>query len=456
MTVDAPAPVALPAGPAGLPVIGNLLQMQRHGMLDFYRKLWEDCGDIATASIGPMKFLMVTRPEHIQHVLVKNAHKYTKGLSHDKLRLAIGNGILTLEGDVWSRQRKLMQPTFTPRGIKPFADIMIDETQGLIERWNALPQNAQIDISQEMQRVTMKVISRSMFGLDMDRDFKGASEALVALLEYTSASSTGLIDIPLFVPTPTNRRLKEAKRELRDFLMGIIKKRREEGLQEDLLSMLMTAKDADTGEFMTDEQLHDEALIIFFAGHETTASLLTWTSYLMSNNFVVERKLHRELAEVLGGRGPRLEDIPNLPYTRMVLDEALRLYSPVPIVARDLQEDDELAGYQIPKGTLAVVALYNTHRHPEFWERPLEFYPEHFAPEAVEKRPRYAYAPFGAGPRICIGLHFAQMEAVLILADIAQRFRLRLARPHDGSVRYVGVTRPSTPILMTVEKRLDA
>jgi cytochrome P450 len=295
-----------------------------------------------------------------------------------------------------------------------------------------------------------------MFGLDMDRDFKGASEALVALLEYTSASSTGLIDIPLFVPTPTNRRLKEAKRELRDFLMGIIKKRREEGLQEDLLSMLMTAKDADTGEFMTDEQLHDEALIIFFAGHETTASLLTWTSYLMSNNFVVERKLHRELAEVLGGRGPRLEDIPNLPYTRMVLDEALRLYSPVPIVARDLLEDDELAGYQIPKGTLAVVALYNTHRHPEFWERPLEFYPEHFAPEAVEKRPRYAYAPFGAGPRICIGLHFAQMEAVLILADIAQRFRLRLARPHDGSVRYVGVTRPSTPILMTVEKRLDA
>ena len=139
----------------------------------------------------------------------------------------------------------------------------------------------------------------------------------------------------------------------------------------------------------------------------------------------------------------------------MVLDEALRLYSPVPIVARDLQEDDELAGYKIPKGTLAVVALYNTHRHPEFWERPLEFYPEHFLPEAVAARPRYAYSPFGAGPRICIGLHFAQMEAVLILADVAQRFRLRLARPHDGSVRYVGVTRPASPILMAVEKRLD-
>ena len=162
----------LPAGPSGLPVIGNLMQMQRHGMLGFYRQLWEDCGDFATASIGPMKFLMVTRPEHIQHVLVKNADKYIKGLSHDKLRVAIGNGILTLEGDVWSRQRKLMQPTFTPKGIKPFADIMIEEAQALIDRWNGqLPGKWQVDISQEMQRVTMKVISRSMFGLDMDRDF---------------------------------------------------------------------------------------------------------------------------------------------------------------------------------------------------------------------------------------------------------------------------------------------
>jgi cytochrome P450 len=456
MTTEAPTK-ALPAGPTGLPVIGNLLQMQRQGMLDFYRKLWEDCGDVATASIGPMKFLMVTRPEHIQHVLVKNADKYVKGLSHDKLRLAIGNGILTLEGDVWSRQRKLMQPTFTPKGIKPFAEIMSEEAQGLIDRWNAgLPGTWQVDISQEMQRVTMKVISRSMFGLDMDRDFTSASHALVALLEYTAATSTGLIDIPLFVPTPANRRLKEAKAELREFLMGVIRKRREEGLRNDLLSMLMTAKDADTGEVMTDEQLHDEALIIFFAGHETTASLLTWTWYLLSKHPDVEKKLHDELATVLGGRRPTLEDIPNLPYTRMVLDESLRHYSPVPIVARDLLEDDELAGYKIPKGTLAVVALYNTHRHPEFWERPLDFYPEHFTPEAVAARPRYAYSPFGAGPRICIGLHFAQMEAVLILADVAQRFRLRLARPHDGSVRYVGVTRPATPILMAVEKRLDA
>ena len=301
----------LPAGPSGLPVIGNLMQMQRHGMLGFYRQLWEDCGDFATASIGPMKFMMVTRPEHIQHVLVKNSDKYIKGLSHDKLRVAIGNGILTLEGDVWSRQRKLMQPTFTPKGIKPFADIMIEEAQALIDRWNGqLPGKWQVDISQEMQRVTMKVISRSMFGLDMDRDFTSASHALVALLEYTSSSSTGIIDIPLFVPTPGNRRLKDAKAELREFLMGIIRKRREDGLQNDLLSMLMTARDADTGEMMTDEQLHDEALIIFFAGHETTASLLTWTWYLLSKNPDVERKLHDELVAVLGGRRPQLEDMP--------------------------------------------------------------------------------------------------------------------------------------------------
>jgi cytochrome P450 len=447
-------PTSTPPGPKGLPLIGNLLDMRRDGPFGFYRDVWQEYGDIATASIGPMQFLVLARPEHIQHVLIKNPDKYIKGISHEKLRTAIGDGILTLEGERWLRQRRLMQPTYTPKNVRQFADIMTEESQALINRWQSeLPTNAVVDINQEMVRVTIKVISRAVFGLDIDDGFNDAAQSLYTLLEYTSQSSISMVDVPLFIPTPRNRQLKKAQRYLRDFLMNIIESRRMHGLQDDLLSMLMTSRDADTGEFMSDDELHDEVLITFFAGHETTASLLTWTSYLLSLNPDVEAKLHAELDNVLAGRVPTQEDVPKLSYTRMVLDEALRLYSPVPIMARDAAEDDEIGGYPVAKGTMVVLLPYATHRHPEFWEKPSEFYPEHFLPEAVAARPRYAYLPFGSGQRICIGLHFAQLEATLLLADIAQRFRFRLAAPHDGAFEYIGVARPAKPIMMRLERR---
>lgn len=450
MTVSTAAPT-FPAGPKGLPGIGSLLDFRREGALDFYHTLWQRYGDVASATIGPIKFVVVVRPEHIQHVLVKHPEKYIKGLSHEKLRVAIGNGILTLEGEKWYRQRKLMQPTYTPKNIKAFATIMTDESQNLIGRWqNQLSPDRVVDINQEMTKTTMKVISRTMFGLDMDENFREAARALITLLEYTSASTNSLIDMPLFIPTPGNQRLKHAKQVLREFLMGVIQARRTNGLSDDLLSMLMSSRDEETGNMMTDEQLHDEALITFFAGHETTASLLTWTWFLLSKHPEVEAKLHAELARVLNGRTPTLDDLPNLTYTRMVLDEALRLYSPVPLLARDAVEEDELAGYHIPKGTMVVAMPYATHRHPQYWQKPLEFYPEHFEAAAVAQRPRYAYFPFGSGQRICIGLHFAHMEAALILADVAQRFQLRLAQPNDGRLTYVGVARPKQPIMMKV------
>lgn len=450
MTVSTAAPT-FPAGPKGLPGIGSLLDFRREGALDFYHTLWQRYGDVASATIGPIKFVVVVRPEHIQHVLVKHPEKYIKGLSHEKLRVAIGNGILTLEGEKWYRQRKLMQPTYTPKNIKAFATIMTDESQNLIGRWqNQLSPDRVVDINQEMTKTTMKVISRTMFGLDMDENFREAARALITLLEYTSASTNSLIDMPLFIPTPGNQRLKHAKQVLREFLMGVIQARRTNGLSDDLLSMLMSSRDEETGNMMTDEQLHDEALITFFAGHETTASLLTWTWFLLSKHPEVEAKLHAELACVLKGRTPTLDDLPNLTYTRMVLDEALRLYSPVPLLARDAVEEDELAGYHIPKGTMVVAMPYATHRHPQYWQKPLEFYPEHFEAAAVAQRPRYAYFPFGSGQRICIGLHFAHMEAALILADVAQRFQLRLAQPNNGRLTYVGVARPKQPIMMKV------
>ncbi len=441
-------------GPKGVPVLGNLPEFRRKGIIEFYYDLWRQYGDVTAVRLGPLQAFSFVRPEHIQHILVHHPEIYIKGMSHAKLRVAIGNGILTLEGERWYRQRKLMQPTYTPKGIRGFADLMIDEADKLLQRWDIDAANETVvNINLEMTRVTMSVISRAMFGIDIGENFREAIVALYELLEYTSNTTNSIIDTPLFIPTPGNRRLKWAKRTIGDFIYKIIAQRRQEGFRDDLLSMLMSAKDEATGEFMSDEQLHDEVLITIFAGHETTASTLTWTLFMLAQHPEIEAKLHEELDRVLNGRSPTPEDFPNLPYTRMILDETLRLYSPVPVLARDTAAPDEIDGWSIPQGAMITLIPYATHRHPDFWEKPLEYYPEHFTPEAVAARPRYAYLPFGSGQRICIGLHFAQMEAMLILADIAQHYRARLAQPNDGAVRYIGVVRPLTPIMMRLESR---
>lgn len=440
-------------GPKGLPVLGSLPAIRSKGVFDFYLGLWREFGDVAGARLGPVTSLSFTRPEHLQHIMVQNADKYVKGISHEKLRVAIGNGILTLEGERWYRQHKLMQPSYTRRNVNTFADIMREEARAMLARWDALPAGSVVDINQEAARLTMAVITRSIFGFDVGEDFQDAISALHSLLEYTSNSANSLIDMPLFVPTSANRKLKHSRALLRTFIMDIIAQRRREGLQDDLLSMLMSARNSDTGEVMTDDELHDEILITIFAGHETTASLLMWTWYLLAGNADAEQKLHAEVDSVLQGRPITLEDLPELRYTRMVLDETLRLYSPVPMMARDATTDGVIGGYHVPRGAMLVLLPFVTHRHPEFWEKPTTFYPEHFTPAAVEARPRYAYLPFGAGQRICLGMHFALLEATLVLADVAQRYRPRLASAFDGSFRFIGVMRPAAPIMMRLERR---
>jgi cytochrome P450 len=251
-------------------------------------------------------------------------------------------------------------------------------------------------------------------------------------------------------------KLKQALQTLDEFLYGIIAERRRRPEGDDLLSILLQAQDPETGEGMGDEQLRDEALIIFFAGHETTATLLTWTWSLLAQHPEAEARLHAELDEVLAGRSPGLEDVEALNYTRMVLDEVLRLYPPVAVMARDALEEDEIDGYAIPAGSMVTITPYISHRHPEFWQRPEAFWPEHFAPERVEARPRYAYYPFGAGPRICLGKHFALLEATLVLAEVARRFQLRLVSGELPEAEWSGTLRPCGDVLMTVQPRSAA
>ena len=444
-----------PPGPKGMPILGVIPEIPKQGMVEFYYNVWKEYGDIAHMMAGPLHQFLLTRPDDIHHVMVKNADNYMKLVSHAKLRAILGNGLLPTEGDsFWRRQRKLMQPSYTPNGIRQFADIMVDAGEKLVAKWHKeYADGKPFDLNLSMLEVTMSIISRSMFGIDISDDFAEAGHALIELLDYVSKSSGAIFDVPLFIPTARNVRVKQAKERIDAYILNIIQTRRKEGLGNDLLSMLMSAKDEESGEMMTDEQLRDEVLITFFAGHETTASMLTWLYYFLSQHPTYEQLLHDELATVLAGKNPTLEDLSSLKYTRMLMDETLRLRSPVFITARDVIEDDVIGGYSVPKGSIVIIYPFGTHRHSDYWERPDEFYPDHFLPEAVNTRPRYAYYPFGAGPRICIGNHFAVMEGLILIALISQNFRVRVQNADQIGLKSVGVLKPTEPIIATIEVR---
>lgn len=440
-------------GPSGMPLLGNILELRSKGLLQFYQDAWRAYGDVAHFQMGPITSYQFIRPEHVQHILVKNQANYIKAFSHEKLRVPLGMGILTNEGEPWRQQRRLMAPSFTPRAVDQYAELMLAETDRMLERWWARPDGEPLAINLEMMRLAMSIISRSMFGIDIGEEFASAGQALTFILEFANKRTISLVDPPLFLPTPLNRGLKRALNTLDAFLYGIISERRRKPAGDDLLSLLMHARDPETGQTMSDQQLRDEMLIIFFAGHETTATLLTWTWVLLAQHPEEEEALHDELQRVLGGRSPTLADLDALPYSRMILDEALRLYPPVAITARDAVEDDEFDGYRIQAGAMVSLNPFLTHRHSEFWERPEAFYPQHFTAERVKARPRYAYFPFGAGPRICLGKHFALLEAILALSEVAQRTRLRLVPGQRIEPIWSGTLRPAGNLLMTFEAR---
>jgi cytochrome P450 len=453
MTVETTAQVREAPGPQGLPLVGSLLDLRRQGILDFWTNAWHEHGDVVQARVGPMTLIQFVRPEHVQEILVSKAGTFFKGFSHDTLRLPLGSGLLTAEGSLWRRQRRRMAPTYTPRAVTRYAEIMLDATGKMLARWQALPKGSVLPINVEMMRLAMSVISRSVFTIDIGQDFAEAGEALATILDFANQRTIALVNPPLWLPTPLNRRLKQALETMDAFLYGIITERRNQPSGDDLLWSLIEARDEETGEVMSEEQLRDEVLITFFAGHETTAQLLTWAWYLLARHPEVEARFHAELDRELGGRSPGSYDVEALPYTRMIMDETLRLYSPVATLARDAVEDTDVGGYAVPAGSIVTVTPYITHRHPEFWAQPGSFYPEHFAPEAVKARPRYAYYPFGAGPRVCLGKHFALLEAALVLAEVGQRYRLRLASDQPVGVRWSGTLRPNRDVPMTLERR---
>jgi cytochrome P450 len=357
--------------------------------------------------------------------------------------------LLTSEGDFWLRQRRLAQPAFHRARIAGYASTMVEYTERLLHEWQ---DGEERDIHKEMMRLTLQIVGKTLFDADVEHDAQDVGKSLELLLEI-GADFRRTLFVPQWLPTPTNLRKERAIRQIERVLYRIIAEKRASGRDAgDLLSMLLAAQDED-GSRMTDQQLRDEAITLFLAGHETTANTLSWTWWLLAQNPAVEAKLHAELRTVLAGRAPTLEDLPKLIYTNHVITESMRLYPPAWGTARTAIEDHEIAGYAVPKGSGVSFAQWTVHRDARWYDAPEEFRPERWEGDLLKRIPKFAYFPFGGGPRQCIGNSFALMESVLTLATIAQRYRFRLVEGHPV-VPLASITlRPRYGIRVVLEAR---
>ncbi len=400
---------------------------------------------------------IVNDPDAIKHVLVDNAANYTKTrLARHLLEPGLGQGLLTSEGETWRRHRRVMAPSFDPRSVASYGPLMTEHTQAMLASWDRRADGAELMVDQAMMRLTLDIIAQTMFSSDA----ADVADLVVTGAErYQVEVRPTLFDlIPLPAWMPALRSMKFAERIFNDFDRKIermiAERQAAPGERQDLLARLLAAHDVETDSALSAKEIRDEIITIFMAGHETTSLALTWTLYLLSQHPAVEAKLYAELSEVLGGRTPRAEDVPRLRYARMVIDETLRLYPPAHTLSREAIAEDRLAGRRIPAGAVIYIVPWLLHRHRRLWERPEQFDPDRFLPERAASRPRMAYLPFGAGPRICIGAAFAVTEAILILATIAQRYRLHLKTGHPVEPRGLITLRPRNGVAMTLERRV--
>jgi cytochrome P450 len=416
-------------GPRGHGVLGNLPDLRRD-RVGFLAGLMRDYGGIVRFRVGTIVAHLVTEPEYVQHVLQthnKNYDKQTRGFA--RLRPMLGEGLLTSDGSFWLKQRRIIQPAFHKERIASFAEVMVHAATDTVERWRSPAERGEVvDVAAEMMRLTLRIVAQSLFGAEVDSDAERVGRAVTVTLDWASSAVLKAFVLPQRWPSAANRKLRTAIRTLDEVVLGLIARRRKSGPGEraDLLDLLMGVRDEETGEAMNDRQLRDEVMTLFLAGHETTANALSWTFMLLSKHPEVARRLRAELSQELGGRTPSLSDLSKLPYARMVAEESMRLYPPAWSMGRRTIEADEIAGYPIPARSLVLMSPYMTHRNPRCWDNPEGFDPERFSDERVEAMPRFAYFPFGGGPRQCIGNGFAMMELHLLLATLAQHYRLDL------------------------------
>ncbi len=434
--VDAPSRARQAPYLSALHPLGHLPEVRRDPLGLFMRALHEN-GDVVRLRTGPLRAFIFSHPDHVQRVLVGNLANYTKQTrGYIKLRLVLGEGLVTSEGELWKRQRRIVQPSFHPRRVAGFAETMTRCADALADAWEPLARrHATIDVADEMMALTLRVACLTLFSHDVGPS--GSNEVSRAMGDYLSYF-TRLVSTPLpfpeALPTPRAARMRRGVRTVHAIVDDLIARRRRRDAADpaaaaeatDLLGMLMAARDEETGEAMSDRHLRDEVVTMLLAGHETTANALTWAFHLLGDHPEVVARLEAELAQVLGGRTPTWDDFPRLTYTGQVLEEVMRLYPPVYVLGRRAEARDVVGGFEIPQGAYVFISQYAMHRHPDYWPDPERFDPDRFAPGAPKPGGghRGAWFPFSIGQRLCIGEHFARLETRLVLATLAQRFRL--------------------------------
>lgn len=402
----------------------------------------------------PQRELWFASPRHVRHILRTNARNYPKGRSYDPLRPILGNGLFVSDGELWTRQRRLLAPEFRPAAVARFLPVIVARTEELLGEWAGSVGREPRDITDDTMRLTLWIVGGAMFKDDLRREAEVIGHALeISLQQATIQLLTGGLLRP-WMPTPGNLRARRAVRELDAVVRDIIAKGRSGNVGErDVLSRMLTARDPESGEAMSDQQLLDEVKSLILAGHETTSLTLAWTFHQLAQHPEVEARLAEEAVGVLGDRAPRPEDVEALVYTRMVLLETLRLHPAVPSIPRMARDDDEIDGMRIRAGEEVVVSPYVTHRHPESWSHPDTFDPERFAPSRIDALDPYAYFPFLRGRRACLGEHFAMLEGTVALAMMVRRFHLERADARPIPSRPISTLRFARPLMMRVHPR---
>jgi len=437
-------------GPKGHPILGVMSDFSRDtfGFIERCR----DYGDVVS-----MRFLYLTayflyHPDDIEYVVSTNAKNFIKSRNQRSplFQRLVGNGLLTSEGEEWKRQRRLAQPAFHRHRINAYAETMVDYAERSVSNWQASEVR---DIHRDMMRLTLEVVVKTLFNADVSADAEKVGLVLSRIVTPFAGQATLKWIMDNRLPTATRRRFNRDAREIDDIVYRIIDERRNsERDHGDLLSMLLKATDED-GSGLSNQQLRDEVMTIFLAGHETTALTLSWAWYLLALNPDSEKKFHAELDEVLGGRLPTMEDMSQLKFTEMIAKESMRLYPPAYALGREAINDCEIGGFRVPAGAQVFMFQWATQRDARFFVEPETFRPERWTPEFTASLPKYAYFPFGGGPRACIGNYFAMMEVILLLATIGQRFRFSLVPDHPVSLMPAMSLRPTAGIRVTVEKR---
>ncbi|NVJ19959.1 cytochrome P450 [Myxococcus sp. AM011] len=421
--------LTLPPGPKGKPLFGSMLEAQADP-LGFFGRTFQQYGDAVRIRVGPRQTVfLLSHPDYVKHVLVDNAQNYPK--PHNPPGKLLGKGLFPSEGEFWRQQRRFIQPAFHPERMAALVPTMVDSVRKMLDRWEARTRTGEVfDIANDMTRLSLSIVGRGVFTDDMVEEQPEILEACQEIVRMQNMRRKWwmvYLITALKLRTQRRKRFRAGIATLDAAVYAAIASRRQNPTAHpDMLGQMMAARDPKTGEGMSDEQLRDECVNLFFAGHETTAVALAWTWLLLSQHPEVEQRMRDEIASTLGDRPPQLQDLPKLRYITAVFEEVLRLYPPAWVMARQAKEQDKLGAYDVPAGTVMMMMQPIVHKHPAFWEEPEKFMPERFMPESAGKRPRFAYFPFGAGQRLCIGSNMALMQSTVALTMMLQRFKVNV------------------------------